>query len=250
MRSPPPEPGPRQAPLRPPARCRGNPVRCGAVPKRRPIPPVAALTEEAAFDLAALVAAASYLPHPAVVAQVSEARASTGGAVFPVSRGKIEKRTGEIIENGKTVGMHDDNTTPRWALLWAHGYGGVSKSQSPGWTFAHVWPTSGDRRAYTHLANLAMVPEYFGSLTDKQGPLTRYLRWHAHAVYGWRPEDQPVPEKPARFEDVVWRYFDPIEDPVRYIGAYLNTLGCQRSSVLRRLLAPQQFTEQQSVESR
>jgi hypothetical protein len=42
--------------------------------------------------------------------------------------------------------------------------------------------------AYTHLANLAMVPEPFASLTDKNGPLTVFLRWHAWEVYGWKPE--------------------------------------------------------------
>ena len=88
--------------------------------------------------------------------------------------------------------MYDDNTTPRWATLWAHGTGRASGC--PGWGFAHVWSASDDINSYTHLANLAMIPECFASLTDKNGPLTGYLRWHAWTVYGWKPDHVDPPQ--------------------------------------------------------
>src|SRR5690242_7342819 len=111
-------------------------------------------------SLCRIVAQTSWLPHPDTVRAV-------GRAVFPTSRARKDRqRFTPILQEGQVVGMYDDNTTPTWALLWAHGIGRGSRT---GWAFAHVWTASDDINSYTHPANLAMVPECLASLTDKSG---------------------------------------------------------------------------------
>ena len=175
-----------------------------------------------------MVVATSYLPDPGTVT-------AFGGAVFPTVRSN-SKRVTAIEAEGVVVGMYDDNTTPRWALLWAHGIRGVSKQPSLGWTFAHVWPSGMDAGAYTHLANLAMIPECFGSLTDKQGPLTQFLRWHAWTVYQWKPAGEAEPQRPDGYEEVTWNYFAPIASPQEFVRAQMERAKCQRSALLKPLM--------------
>ena len=104
-----------------------------------------------------------WLPNPEVVCELKE-------AVFPVVRDTKKRGKEKFVEKyGKSV-LYDDNTTPRWAFLWSHGYLKTSLPSS-GWTLAHVWAKSKDPEAYTHLANLVMMPECLASLSDKEGPL-------------------------------------------------------------------------------
>ncbi len=178
-------------------------------------------------ELARMVANTSWLPNPAVVA-------SLGGAVFPTSRSKRKSpRFTHIMAEGNAVGMYDDNATPEWALFWTHGLIGT---RPPGWTIAHVWPTSDDISSYTHLANLAMVREPFASLTDKNGPLTRFLRWHAWSVYAWKPASEAEPIKPDGYDAIEWRYFDPVPDPVSVISQRLAALDNQRTRILSPIM--------------
>jgi hypothetical protein len=131
--------------------------------------------------------------------------------------------------------MYDDNTTPRWSMLWAHG---IPVTRHPsGRTFAHVWEGADDITAYTHLANMVMVPEPFAALTDKSGPLTHYLRWHGWSVYGWKPAHAEVPAMPADFADFRWRYLPAIGDPMGFIRQRLLTLNNGRTRVLRPIMA-------------
>jgi hypothetical protein len=183
---------------------------------------------EFSLPLAKMVARTCYLPNPETVKAM-------GGAVFPTIRDSLRRITA-IEKDGVVVGMYDDNTTPRWALLWSHGIGGVSKAPSTGWTFAHVWPSRDDLDAYTHLANLAMIPECFGSLTDKQGPLTHFLRWHAWTVYNWRPKGEPEPHKPIGFDEIAWTYFPNIETPRQFVCAQISKAGCKRAKILKALM--------------
>jgi hypothetical protein len=174
--------------------------------------------------LAGMVASHSWLPHRDVVAKLSR-------AVFPTRRyKKTHPRLSEIVEGGQPIGMYDDNATPEWAFLWSHGM--KPSTRKKGWTVAHVWPTSDDLTAYTHVANLALVPEAFASLTDKTAPLTEYLRWHAWAVYGWKPQGAKEPAKPEGFDSLSWRYFPPVLDPLQEIHARLKEKRDQRSKIL------------------
>ena len=168
------------------------------------------------------------LPNPHVVQQLR-------GAVFPVVRDS-GKRMKIGMENGRRV-MYDDNTTPRWALLWSHGCGKTGQYPE-GWTFAHVWNESKDPDAYTHVANLVMMPECFASLSDKLGPLVPLLRHHAAAVYGWWPvgKDDSVGTPPPGYDGLKWNYLDAYADPRGFIQNQLRRLNSQRVKSLRDLL--------------
>lgn len=180
--------------------------------------------DEYCADLVRMVARTSWLPDPETVKAFQ-------GAVFPSIRArKGHTRTGPVTENGRNIGMYDDNTTPRWALLWAHG---IPITHHPsGRTFAHVWEGADDITAYTQLANIVMVPEPFAALTDKKGPLTKYLRWHAWSVYEWRPNHAIEPEIPPDFDTVAWRYLPRIDAPRKFILDRLASLNNDRSRTL------------------
>lgn len=177
--------------------------------------------------LVRMVAATSWLAHPAAVEAI-------GCAVFPTVRARKGHKRGGRIDGGKGEGMYDDNTTPRWAMLWAHG---IPITHHPSkWTFAHVWESADDIDTYCHLANIIIVPEPFAGLTDKNGPLTGYLRWHAWSVYRWKPAHAVVPEKPADFDEINWRYLRKIDDPKGFICTRIAALSNGRTRTLRPIM--------------
>jgi hypothetical protein len=191
------------------------------------IPPLEPL-DEYFPALARMVSITSWLPHPYTVRAL-------GRPAFPTSRArKDHPRFDPISENGVEVGMYDDNTTPRWALLWAHGF---TKTGHPsGWAFAHVWECADDVSDYTHLANLVMVPECFASLTDKEGPLTRFLQWHAWARYRWKPASMEKPKKPDGYEQIAWRYLAKNGRPRELIRQRVADLVNDRVRILRPIM--------------
>ena len=179
-----------------------------------------------AVQLRSIVVRRCWLPNPDVVKALS-------GAVFPVIRGDPAKRakTG-TTENGRRI-MYDDNTTPRWALLWSHGFNGTGHPK--GWTFAHVWHQAKNPDAYTHVANLVLMPECFASLSDKAGPLVPALRYHADTVYGWRPVGENRVEAPKGYDTLKWNYLDGHPDPKKFIRDQLTRLQNARVKSLREL---------------
>ena len=178
--------------------------------------------------LAKMVAPTSWLPNEKVVHAI-------GRAVFPTVRCSSDNPRLSLLKiAGKAVGMYDDNATPEWALFWSHGLQGT---RPKGWVIAHVWPTSHDINSYTHLANLAMVREPFASLTDKVGPLTEFLRWHAWIVYVWKPQSESVPQMPLGFDSIVWRYLAAVANPQELIQMRIEKLNNQRVRTLRKIVA-------------
>lgn len=171
------------------------------------------------------------LPHPDVVR-------SMDGAVFSVVRGRNAQHFEIVTIAGRGI-MYDDNPSPRWALLWSHGFNEAAQ----GWICAHVWDNPKDpaayadlANAYTHVANLLMMPESFGNLSDKQGPLVRHLRYHAQEVYGWWPAGKDPVGKPCGYDDLEWTYFNSFEDPRGFICKQLAKTQGKRRVVLRNLL--------------
>ncbi len=179
--------------------------------------------------LAQMVARTSWLPHPDTVRTL-------GRAAFPTvrARGDERKRYCLVLEDGRPVGMYDDNTTPRLAFFWAHGIKATGHPSKR--TFAHVWEYGDDIGAYTHLANLVMVTEPFASLTDKDGPLTGFLRWHAWAVYRWKPASAAAPAKPNSYDQVRWRYMTPFDSPREFIRDRVMQLTNDRVEILRPIM--------------
>lgn len=177
--------------------------------------------------LAQMVAEFSWLPN-------AETVRSWDRAVFPTKRAnRLYARFTPIIESGEEVGMYDDNTTPTWAMLWSHGMVGGGRK---GWAFAHVWQASDDMSSYTCLANLAMIPECFASLTDKDGPLTSYLRWHAWVKYDWKPDHVEPPHMPPDYDQVQWRYLEHHSKSKQFINDRLVKQNNQRTKILHRIM--------------
>jgi hypothetical protein len=177
------------------------------------------------ITLVPMVARTSWLPNRDTVKALQ-------GAVFPTSRYKSgHGRFSHIEENGVIVGMYDD--TPEWAMFWAHGLTGTRQR---GWTIAHIWPASDDICSYTEVANLALVPEPFASLTDKDGPLAAFLRWHAWEAYGWKPKQQADPTKPNGFDDISWRYLRGEESPRALIRKQIYRRNNERTRILRPIM--------------
>jgi hypothetical protein len=190
--------------------------------------PTPEIPEEQILPLAQMVAQTSWLPHPETVREF-------GGAVFPALRARTGKpRLSLFLENGEPAGMYDDNATPAWALFWSHGI--IKGTRPPGWTVAHVWPETDCIHSYTHLANLALVPECFGTLTDKTGPLTDFLKWHAWVVYEWKPARYAPPGRPAGYETVTWRYFGHAADPKALVRQMVTESDNQRTRILRPIM--------------
>lgn len=164
-------------------------------------------------------------PHPDVVSRL-------GKAVFPVIRNTKKRLKTEFLD-GREL-MFDDNTTPRWSLLWSHGY--EQTGLPKGFTCAHVWSMSKDPETYTHIANLFITRECFASLSDKEGPLVPYLRYHAKKVYGWQPNGTSTLDKPCGYNDFEWNYFNPIDSPHDHIRRRLARSKSERARNLLELI--------------
>ncbi|KAF0093025.1 MAG: hypothetical protein E1N59_3215 [Puniceicoccaceae bacterium 5H] len=182
------------------------------------IPPPPSL-DSVGLYFAKIAAETFRFPHPDVVNRRS-------GPVFPSVRARA--RRGKRLEEVDGV-MLDDNTTPRWALLWSHGYSATGHPS--GWVVAHVWEDADNVSSYTNLANLVLVPEPLSSLTDKRGPLVPFLRYHADQVYNWRPTDSDAPECPSGYRKLRWRY---LPDGGDLVEERLGSLCNERVKRLRK----------------
>lgn len=195
------------------------------ISKRR-IPAVPSL-EKYVLDLARVFAETSFLPAPETVKALN-------GPAFPALRARRDRPRFSLLEDGETaVGVYDDNVTPAWAVFWAHGLEGT---RPQGWNIAHIWAATDDIESFTHLANLALIPECFSSLTDKFGPLTGFLQWHAWSVYGWKPAGFDEPRKPEGFDGITWRYLEPTDNPRELIRSRFARHDNQRLKLLRPIM--------------
>jgi hypothetical protein len=192
----------------------------------RRIPPVPNL-DRYTLALAHVMAETSFLP-------ARETVMALNGPAFPAIRARRNRpRFSHFEQNGIAAGMYDDNVTPAWALFWAHDLEGT---RPKGWNIAHVWSATDDIASFTHLANLALIPECLASLTDKVGPLTRFLQWHAWSVYGWKPPGYDEPTKPNGYGQIKWRYLEATDNPRACICARILKHENQRLVKLKPIM--------------
>ncbi len=191
--------------------------------------PGVTLHEDSKIELAQLFASTSWLPSPDVVKQFSK-------AVFPSIRAnKDNKRRTPIIDKGNTVGLYDDNCTPTWAIMWSHGYPGIGR-YVPDYALAHIYGCPQNINAFTNLANILLVPKYFASLTDGNGPLLPYLKYHSLKAYEWHPEsvDESNILKPEGYDSINWRYLESKSaDPHDFIKSHLAHSKGETARILR-----------------
>lgn len=192
------------------------------------------LPEDYPIALARMVASTSWLPDPEVVTQFPK-------EVFPSARAnKGLKRGTSDTRDGKEL-LLDDNCTPMWAFMWCHGYPGISR-QVPDYSLAHVYPSKDYPQSFTHLANLLLVPKYFAGLTDNDGPLLPYLKYHSYVKYGWIPTDNngglPSVVKPPGYDSIQWRYLkSETNTPEEFIESQLNNSKSVRADILKKIRA-------------
>jgi hypothetical protein len=190
--------------------------------------------------IARLVAHLCQLPNTRTVEEFKK-------AVFPTQRDN-SRRVERIYQGGKSVGMYDDNTTPRWAILWSHDIvGGDAKLK--GWRVAHVWNNCNTLQCYTRLENLLLVPAAYAGLTDDDGPLAPYLRYHAYDRYDeWYPEGMPQPTKPDDYDTFSneWQYLDAAADSPSLVFKRLEKSGSERAEVLRDFIRDARYWDQPS----
>jgi hypothetical protein len=166
-------------------------------------------------------------------------------AVFPTVRKNSKRATGEY-KNGKFL-MYDDNTTPRWALVWSHVTCGEPR-ELLGWRIAHVWEKCDEVECYTRLENLLLVPAAYSGLTDHDGPLAPYLRYHAYTHYGWRPGDEQDPKEPAEYEKFLekCKYLDGRSDAREFILKRLQKSQSKRAKLLSKSIKETSYWTQPS----
>jgi hypothetical protein len=181
--------------------------------------------------IALLAARLCLLPDKKTVSQFEK-------AVFPTKRKTALRGSLIIDKSNKEIGMYDDNTTPRLALIWSHDIQGGDRALE-GWRVAHVWDNCNNVQCYTRLENLLLVPAAYAGLTDADGPLAPYLRYHAFKVYRWRPKGRPAPKKPSEYEKFAskWRYLsaEPGNARERVLARLKEGRG-QRAKVLRKFI--------------
>ncbi len=80
------------------------------------------------------------------------------------------------------------------------------------------------------------MPESLGSLSDKDGPLGPYLRFHAFNTYGWHLASETQPVQPQGYESIEWRYLPEYAQPQDFIEERMRALNNQRVKALRELM--------------
>jgi hypothetical protein len=94
--------------------------------------------------------------------------------------------------------MIDDNRSPAVAFEWAHGI-----RERPDVQANHVWSRSQDVAAYTSLANLCLTPAFLAKLTDTDATICTLLRFRAHDLFGYWPDDSEA-TKPPDYDRLTW----------------------------------------------
>jgi hypothetical protein len=158
---------------------------------------------ELGYNLCDLIALTTFWVHPQVLRLLSPVQ----GVWFPNRRranlglrvaGKPVEKVGDEI-GGVVL---DDNTYANTCFKRALG---LAKSQIVGFEVCHIWPgTAYDPRYYTQLANLVAIPRELASLTDHSCDVLDCLKYRAWELYCWKPDEVPIPSKPAGYP-LKWR---------------------------------------------
>ncbi|GEP12010.1 hypothetical protein [Methylobacterium gnaphalii] len=108
-------------------------------------------------------------------------------------------RRGQIEERGGVLVGLDDNKSPTDAFLWCNALRRPREAQ-----FNHVYADSADPESYTSLANLCVTPSFIAKLTDTDPYVRSLLRYRTFDLYGWVPAGLAEPERPPKYDRLVW----------------------------------------------
>lgn len=119
------------------------------------------------------------------------------------------KTTGEEVH--KRVGNSNANSALTWAL-------GMKATERPNWTCCHIWsvddpsfqrPNSiaGDKRFYSCIANMILLPTPLKAFTDAMPEVKTMLRVAAASYYDWAPEHNEIPTTEEDRAQCNWEAF-------------------------------------------
>jgi|SRR5690554_369090 len=110
-----------------------------------------------------------------------------------VRRGKHYERKGEIIDGIRI----DDNTYANNAIKNAIG---INRKDIKNFDTCHIYPnTCYDERYHTKIENLVLMPNSIAKLSDHFDDVKNALKYRAYELYGWYPEEEKIPERPANY---------------------------------------------------
>lgn len=144
-----------------------------------------------AIQLGLLVAETALWAHPQVHEQLWATNGT--GAFYPLLR---RYRAGE--KDGMVVAGErlDSNVYAREAIIGAVGVRFVAHSYHA----CHIWPdTCHDRRYYSVVANLVLLPSAIAGLSDHDPAVKAALQYRAYELYAWHPAEEAAPLRPADY---------------------------------------------------
>ena len=143
------------------------------------------------------VAALTKFSHPRTVSQTRNSN------IFRTIRRSNSGDVGKYIdslENGRL--MLDDNRSPTNAVVWPHS---LTLKRCKDVQFNHVWADAKNVALYTSLANICITPSFLAKLTDTDKHICGLLQYRAFELFdGFKPENEPVPKKPAGYDGLAW----------------------------------------------
>lgn len=116
------------------------------------------------------------------------------------------RTTGEKVH--KRVGNTNANSALTWAL-------GMKTADRPNWTCCHIWSVddpsfqrpnviAGDKRFYSCVANMVLLPTPLKAFTDAMPEVKTMLRVAAKSFYGWAPEHDEIPSPEEDRDRCIW----------------------------------------------
>jgi len=155
------------------------------------------IVEQLNIDLPGLVAGCAFW---------SPANTEATKAAYPsIRRARSGERRGTVSAGGIRF---DDNTYANKVLKDKVSHLGKFE----GFAVCHIWPqTCYDERYHTMPANLVLLPRELAGLTDHNRAVEQCLQYRAWELYGWCPDGQAQPEKPANYPGN-WR--EPVPKPI------------------------------------
>lgn len=163
-----------------------------------------------------LVAETALWAHPNVHRRQVEKHKSAAvySHIRRVNVSKGEKR-GQVIDGVKL----DDNTYANVAIKNALG---INRKMLLKFECCHIWPkTCYDTRYHTAVANLVLLPRALAGLTDHNLAIQRAIQYRAFELYGWHPEEQSPPARPANYPE---NWLEPLADPIASEGSIKMTV--------------------------
>lgn len=171
------------------------------------------------FELANLVAQTALFASKDIVEKIKagEIRASANlnwerGTVnshaswdcYSSRRGKPNEKRGDIDEDGVKIDCNNNaNFAIKNAIIKSLGLKDgrktfMTKNDFKNYIACHIYPKPYDKRYYTSIMNLVLVPAAFAGLTDHDEYVMQVIQYRAFELFGFKPDGDPAPPKNQR----------------------------------------------------